>query len=344
MVEFEIRNRSRKEPTPLYNVVAELKGSEKPDEYVVVCGHLDSWHQATGTTDNGTGTASTMEVARILTAVGARPKRTIRFCLWGGEEQGLLGSRGHVVMHRQEMAKVSACLNHDTGTNWCYSVRVTEGMYGDMQRVMAPAMTMKAPDKNHKGPVFKLSKSRGMSAMGSDHASFLSAGVPAWSWGLKGRADYMRYSWHSQWDTYDAAIPEYQRHTATVIALAALGIADLPKLLSREGMRARGGARGGRRRGQARPILEGYLGIELKQGGLVINSVSKDSLAQKSGLEPGDKIVKFNGADVRTARDAVRTWRNNDPPWRLTVQRGDKQVKVKLVGGQAPPQPRRRRR
>ncbi|MHC4919557.1 MAG: PDZ domain-containing protein, partial [Planctomycetota bacterium] len=91
-------------------------------------------------------------------------------------------------------------------------------------------------------------------------------------------------------------------------------------------------------------ILEGYLGIELKQGGLVINSVSKDSLAQKSGLEPGDKIVKFNGADVRTARDAVRTWRNNDPPWRLTVQRGDKQVKVKLVGGQAPPQPRRRRR
>ncbi len=333
IAEFDIRNRSRKEKVPLYNVIAEIKGTEKPEEYVVVGGHLDSWHQATGTTDNGTGAATTLEAARILAAVGAKPKRTIRFCLWTGEEQGLLGSRGHVTRHRQEMDRVSAYLNHDTGTNWCHSVRVTAAMYDDMLRVMAPVMTMAAPDKDHKGPVFQVLKAPGGlggAAEGSDHASFLVAGVPAWSWGLKGRADYFHYSWHSQWDTYDVAIPEYQRHTATVIALAALGIADLPNLLSREGLRA-GGGRTRRGRGQARPILEGYLGIELEQGSLVIHAISKDSLAAKSGLEPGDQIVGFNGKDVESPREVVRTWRGVDPPWTLTVKRGAKQLKIELA-------------
>jgi len=342
-VEFDIRNRFRVEAVPLYNVVAEIKGTEKPDEYVGVGGHLDSWHQATGATDNGTGAASTMEAARILAAAGARPKRTIRFCLWSGEEQGLMGSGRHVTMRRPEMSKVSAYLNHDTGTNWCYRVSVTEPMFDDMQRVMAPVMTMAAPDKDHKGPVFKLAKTRGMRGGGSDHGSFLKAGVPAWSWGLKGRAVYA-YGWHSQWDTYDIAIPEYQRHTATVIALAALGIADLPSLLSREGLRAGGGrgGRGGRRGGQARPILEGYLGIELKEGGLIIDSVSKDSLASKSGLKPGDQIVKFNGQEVKSPREVIRTWRGVDPPWKLTVKRDGKPVKAKLASDAAPPRRRRR--
>lgn len=326
-VEFDIRNRFRVEPVPLYNVIAEIKGTTKPDEYVAVGGHLDSWHQATGATDNGTGAATTMEAARILAAVRVKPKRTIRFCLWSGEEQGLMGSHQHVRRRRQEMSRVSAYLNHDTGTNWCYSVRVTEAMYEDMRRVMAPVMTMKAPEQNHEGPVFRLQTGR-MAAVGSDHVSFLSARVPAWSWGLKGRAVYA-FGWHSQWDTYDVAIPEYQRHTATVIALAALGIADLPHLLSREGLRSRGGRE---RRGQARPILEGYLGVELKAGGLVIDSVSRNSLAQKSGLEPGDRIVKFNGKDVNSARSVIRTWRGVDPPWTVTVERGDKQVNIKLDG------------
>ncbi len=232
--EFEIRNRWRKGPIKIYNVVAELKGSEKPDEVVIVCGHLDSWHQATGTTDNGTGAATTIEAARILAAVGAKPKRTIRFILWGGEEQGLLGSIAYVRKHRQEMKKVSCVLNHDTGTNWAHRLSVTSKQFPLMKKVMAPVMKLPSPDKDYKGPVFILKKVGSLGrGGGSDHASFLRAKVPAYPWGLKGRSNYFGRTWHSQWDTYDAAIPEYQRHTATVIALTALGVANLKTLLPR---------------------------------------------------------------------------------------------------------------
>jgi hypothetical protein len=87
IVEFELRNRFRPGPIALHNVVADLKGTDKPDEIVVVCAHLDSWHQAAGATDNGTGVCSTLEAARILTSAGARPRRTIRFILWSGESR-----------------------------------------------------------------------------------------------------------------------------------------------------------------------------------------------------------------------------------------------------------------
>ena len=245
---FDIRNRFRRETVPLYNVIADIKGFEKPDEFVIVCGHLDSWHQATGTTDNGTGTTSTMEAARILAASGARPRRTIRFCLWGGEEQGLLGSRRYVLKYRTKMKNVSAVFNHDTGTNWAHTIAVPENMYDDFKRILEPVMSIKAPDKDFEGPVFRLRKVRQMSRRGggSDHASFLSAGVPAWSWGLRGRSNYFQHTWHSQWDTFDVAIPEYQRHTSTVVALTAYGVAMLPHLLPRDQMAPPGS--GARRR------------------------------------------------------------------------------------------------
>lgn len=232
--EFEIRNRWRKGPIPINNVVAEIKGSQNPDEVVIVCGHLDSWHQATGTTDNGTGSATTIEAARILAAVGAKPKRTIRFILWGGEEQGLLGSFAYVRRHRQEMKKISCVLNHDTGTNWAHRLSVTEKQFPFMEKVFAPVMKLSPPDKDFQGKVFILKKVKSLGrGGGSDHASFLRAGVPAFPWGLTGRSNYFGRTWHSQWDTYDAAIPEYQKHTATVIALTALGIANLKTLLPR---------------------------------------------------------------------------------------------------------------
>lgn len=235
---FDIRNRFRREKIVLNNVIADLVGTEKPDEMVIVCGHLDSWHQATGTTDNGTGTTSTMEAARILTAVGARPKRTIRFILWGGEEQGLLGSREYVKRHRRELGKVSAVFNHDTGTNWAHSIGVPADMRSAFETVVAPLADLEAPDPDYKGEVFRLGKLRtlggGRGGGGSDHASFLAADIPAWSWGLRGRSNYFQHTWHSQWDTFDVAIPEYQRHTSTVIATVALGVANLPNLLPRD--------------------------------------------------------------------------------------------------------------
>ena len=104
-------------------------GSEQPDEYVIVCGHLDSWDGAKGAVDNGTGCATTLEAARLLVASGARPKRTIRFMLWSGEEQGLLGSRAYVEKHKAELAEASApCSTTTAARTTCRASAVTHEM------------------------------------------------------------------------------------------------------------------------------------------------------------------------------------------------------------------------
>src|SRR6187549_3177414 len=98
-LEFEIVNRSYPEGKTSYNAVAEIPGTDKADEVVMLGGHLDSWHAATGATDNAIGCAVMMEAARIIQAMGVKPRRTIRVALWGGEEQGLLGSKAYVEQH-----------------------------------------------------------------------------------------------------------------------------------------------------------------------------------------------------------------------------------------------------
>ena len=118
--EFNIDNRWIKGPIEVHNVVAELKGSEFPDEIVVVGGHLDSWNSpgSQGASDNGTGSCSTLEAARLLIKSGVKPKRTIRFILFTGEEQGLLGSTDYVKQHEAELPKISACIVDDGGSNY----------------------------------------------------------------------------------------------------------------------------------------------------------------------------------------------------------------------------------
>ena len=228
-----IKNEFKNGPVPLYNVIADLKGTEFPDEYVVVGGHIDSWDGARGAIDNGTGCATTLEAARILTAVGAKPRRTIRFMLWSGEEQGLLGSDAYVKAHRDEMERYSAVLVHDGGTNYVSGITGTEPMTPIFEEIFARAMELDADMK------FKVGETRTIAAFGaSDHASFIKAGVPGFFWNQSGRANYT-YGHHTQHDLIDQAVPEYQRHSATVIALGALGLADLDEKLPREG----GGAR-----------------------------------------------------------------------------------------------------
>lgn len=165
VVEIQVDSEFKPGPIELNNVVAEIPGTEKPDEVVIVCGHLDSWHQAQGCTDNGTGTTSTMEAARILAKVGVKPTRTIRFILWGGEEEGLLGSVAYVKQHRAEMDKISCAFNHDTGTNWAQSMSVSASMLAPMQRVFAPVMQLKSPEPDFTGPVFNLKKLRSSAAV-----------------------------------------------------------------------------------------------------------------------------------------------------------------------------------
>ncbi len=331
VVEFDIRNRFRPGPVELHNVVADLVGSERPDEVVIVCGHLDSWHQAAGATDNGTGTTSTLETARILTAAGARPKRTIRFILWGGEEQGLLGSQGYVRQHRADMDQVSAVFNHDTGTNWAHSLTVTEAMYEDFHAVLDPVMELPPPEE-HDGPVFNLRWTKQMSGFGgSDHASFMAAGVPAWAWGLIGRSEY-GYGWHSQWDTYDMVIPEYQRHTATVVAMIALGIADLDHLLSREGVVRRGGG------GDFGEVFREWYGFDL-DAELKVTGVVDGGPAARAGVQKGDKIESVFGDPVESFVDLYRAWRSHQSEELMTFvcRRGEQSLKLETKTTGPPP-------
>ncbi|MCI0588260.1 MAG: M20/M25/M40 family metallo-hydrolase [Planctomycetes bacterium] len=288
-LEFDIRNWFEKGPVTLHNVIAEIPGSEKPDEVVIVGGHLDSWDGATGTTDNGTGCATTMEAARLLGKAKVKPKRTIRFMLWGGEEQGLLGSAAWVRKHKEELAKISAVLVHDGGTNYCAGITATPPMKEAFETIFASVK-----DLDPEIP-FKVREVKGLSGGGSDHASFLRENVPGFFWDQKGRANYNR-THHTQFDTFDAAIPEYQRNSAIVIAVGALGIANLPDLLSRENLRLPGGM-GGRR-----------LGVQLADD-LKIEEVVEGGLAEKIGLKVGDRLLKIGDravADTDEMREALQ--------------------------------------
>ena len=113
-IRFELHN-TTSGPTQVNNVVAELRGRELPDEWIIIGAHLDSWDFGTGAEDNGTGSASVLEVARALAAAGKAPRRSIRFALWGGEEEGLLGSYVYVQAHLGEISKCVAVLNTDNG-------------------------------------------------------------------------------------------------------------------------------------------------------------------------------------------------------------------------------------
>ncbi len=335
--EFDIQNSFREGPIELCNVVATLRGSEQPDEVVVVSSHLDSWHQKQGTTDNGTGTTSTMEAARILTKVGAKPKRTIKFCLWGGEEQGLLGSRGYVQRHRTDMAKVSAAFNHDTGTNWAQSLGVTQAMHDQLAPVFAHVnRLMKAPDADWVGDVFKLNVVKSVSGGGgSDHASFIAAGVPGLNWNLKGRSNYFQHTWHTQWDTIDVAIEEYQRHTATIIALAALGTANLPALLDRAGVSAGGG--GGN---QSAAFAAAWFEAELEE--FTFTGVKAGGRAAKMGVQKGDVLKKVGGQALERQRQIFQFARETEGDTVVfTFARGTTSFEAKMKKDELPTPPAR---
>lgn len=329
VVEFELRNRWRPGPMKLYNVVADLTGTEAPDDMVIVCSHFDSWHQATGATDNGTGSCSTLEAARILTKTGAKPKRTIRFILWGGEEQGLLGSRQYVVQHRTQMHHVSAVYNHDSGTNWAQSLGIAESQSEDFTKIIQPILDlMKAPMKDFAEPVFELHASKVVQPAGggSDNASFAAVGVPAYGFGLKGEVPYAR-GWHSQWDTISIVVPEYQKQTSTVIALIAFGTANLDHNLSRIGIeRAKpGGAV------NAQLIIETWLGIELT--GNTIDTLAEGGLAARAGLANKDQLVAVGATEAKDQPSflaALRALAAEEKPLEVTVIRSGQQLTITL--------------
>ena len=311
-LEFDIRNWFEKGPIPLFNVIADLPGSEKPDEYVIVGGHLDSWDGAQGAVDNGTGCATTLEAARLLASSGVKPKRTIRFMLWTGEEQGLLGSAGWIKKHKDELEKISAVLVHDGGTNYCAGINATAAMAKDFETIFAPVKQLD-PEMP-----FTVKEVKGLSPGSSDHDSFLAANVPGFFWIQKGRANYT-HAHHTQFDTWDQAIPEYQRNSSIVIAVGALGIANLPQLLSRENLKAAGGMRGGGRR----------LGVQLSED-MKIEELTEDGLALKAGLLVGDKIVKIGDTAVADSMEMREALSSGPQKNKVSVLRNQKEVTVEI--------------
>lgn len=249
--EFDLKHTFTKGPIPVYDTIAEIRGTEKPDEVIIVSGHLDSWNGpgAQGTTDNGTGSAVTLEAARLLAVAKARPKRTIRFILWTGEEQGLLGSVAYVkyLKDHGELEKVSAVLVDDGGTNYEGGLSCVANQVDYLAAATAPVngrfyseTDKKFLDVNiHAGKTFT-------QVMGSDHNSFMRERIPGFFWDEEGRADY-NHTHHTQYDKLDQAIPEYLRQSATCAAVTAYNLACAPGMLPRptdeEWPQGRGGGR-----------------------------------------------------------------------------------------------------
>lgn len=231
VVEFDLQHTFTAGPIPLYNTIGEIRGTELPDEVVIISAHLDSWDGpgSQGTVDNGTGSSVTIEAARILAAAGVKPKRTIRFILWSGEEQGLLGSRAYVEkLSEEERAKISAVFVDDSGTNQQASLTCATPMEAILRQTIEP-MNFAFPEFPIQLNVQARMPSRGGA---SDHAAFNAVGVPGFFWGKTGRAVY-GYAWHTQNDRLDQAIPEYLVKNSTVSAIAGFMLAEADTLLPR---------------------------------------------------------------------------------------------------------------
>lgn len=235
-LEFDIRNHFKMGPVKYSNVVGMIKGTKYPDEYVIIGGHLDAFDVGTGGVDCGTGIAIAMEAARLIMESGAKPKRTILFCLWAGEEFGLLGSKSWVLNNEDKWDKISNYFNRDGGPTVANSLSVPEAMYDDFEKICKPLN-----DINPDFP-FTLTKRKPRKkptrAGGSDHAYFAINGVPTVGFGTADPKGYdFNYGeiWHTERDLYNMSIPEYMDHTSVVTAIVALGLANLDHLLSREG-------------------------------------------------------------------------------------------------------------
>ena len=237
-LEFNIVNRWYPEGKTSYNAIAEIAGSDKKDEVVMVGGHLDSWHAATGATDNAIGCATMMEAARILKAIGVKPRRTIRVALWSGEEQGLLGSLAYVKEHfgsfeepKPEFNKLVAYLNIDSGTGRARGARV----FGppEAATVLREALAPFA-DLGVVGAI----ATKGRALGGSDNTSFSQAGLAGIGMG-QDPIEYNSATWHTNLDTYERIIEDDVKKSAVAIAAAVYALAMRDEMLprfTREGM------------------------------------------------------------------------------------------------------------
>jgi carboxypeptidase Q len=213
---------------PMFNVIAELKGTEKPDEYVVLSAHLDSWDGASGATDNGTGTTTMLEAMRILKLAYPNPKRTILVGHWGGEEQGLIGSGAFAADHPEVIDGLQAAFNQDNGTWRIEYIRMMgytgaganfARWFGKIPGEIENLIDFDIPGVPERG--------------GSDHMSFICHGAPGFR--LQSHyPEYRQYTWHTNRDTYDKVVLDDLMNNATLAAMLAYQASEDPERVPRD--------------------------------------------------------------------------------------------------------------
>ena len=231
-LEFDIRTNLYPEGATSYNTIGEIAGSDKKDEVIMLGGHLDSWHSATGATDNAIGCSVMMEAARILKASGIKPRRTIRVALWSGEEQGLLGSQAYVKKHfgtaeapTADYFKFGGYFNIDSGTGRARGFTV----FGPPETAISLRETASLfVDWGVGGANVTRSRNRG----GSDHTSFNEAGLPGISV-TQDPVEYFTHTWHTNLDTYERISEDDVKKSAIIIAAAVYKLAMADELLPR---------------------------------------------------------------------------------------------------------------
>jgi hypothetical protein len=198
---------------PVFNTVAEIKGSGKPDEYVMLSAHFDSWDAGSGATDNGTGTITMLEAMRILKKVYPNPKRTILVGHWSGEEQGLNGSRAFAADHPEVVQGLQALFNQDNGTG-----RVVRMSASGLVSASGALADWGAKLPQEIAGFIEWSFPGSPAGGGSDHASFVCAGAPGFSLGALGW-EYGTYTWHTNRDTFDKIVMDDLKNNATLTAM-----------------------------------------------------------------------------------------------------------------------------
>jgi len=249
--QLELDVRTRDNPNaPTWNTIAEIPGTDKSGEVVMLGGHLDSWHGGTGATDNGAGTVVAMEAVRILKAIGIAPKRTIRIALWSGEEEGLLGSRAYVEQHfasrpeptgeernipaylrrptgpltlKPEHAKLAAYFNLDNGTG---KIR---GIYAQENAAVVPIFERWLEPLKDLGATTVTMRDTG----GTDHLSFDAVGLPGFQF-IQDEVEYEQRTHHTNYDVYERLQRDDLMQAAVVMATFVWDAANSPEMLPRK--------------------------------------------------------------------------------------------------------------
>jgi carboxypeptidase Q len=222
VVEFDVQNRFFEDDLDGYNVIGEYRGTDLAHEYVILGGHLDSYHVGTGATDNAAGAVVMLEAVRILNELGLRPRRTIKVAFWGGEEQGLIGSREFLTTHADKQDRISVYLNIDNGTGRL------RGIWNQGNEEVTPIFEQLLFPFRDLGVVGVRHGNTGS----TDHVSFDRAGLPGFNF-IQDPMGY-RDTYHSNLDTYEAVALDDLRQAAVVVASTAYHLAMRDDMLPRK--------------------------------------------------------------------------------------------------------------